>query len=214
MVSPGEFIPVAEDTGLVVEIGTWVLRAACEQARRWQDQGFSPIRIAVNISGHQIRQEDFVELVATVLRETGLSASDLELEITESTIMQEDEATDRTFARLNELGVSIALDDFGTGYSSLSYQRRFPIHRLKIDRSFVSGIDGSSDDLAIVRGIIALGHAMGLGIVAEGVETEAQLAALRHLECDVVQGFLYSPPVDAEAVPELLAEQAFATEAA
>ena len=204
LVAPDEFIPVAEDTGLVVEIGAWVLRAACEQARRWQDQGFEPIRIAVNISGHQIRQEDFVELVATVLRETGLSASDLELEITESTIMQEDEATDRTFIKLNELGVSIALDDFGTGYSSLSYLRRFPIHRLKIDRSFVARIPNDPGDMAVTAAIVAMAHHLLLPVVGEGVETLEQAQSLMKIGCDELQGYLFSRPIPASEFERFL----------
>ena len=204
LIAPDEFIPVAEDTGLVVEIGAWVLRAACEQARRWQDQGFEPIRIAVNISGHQIRQEDFVELVATVLRETGLSASDLELEITESTIMQEDEATDRTFSKLDELGVSIALDDFGTGYSSLSYLRRFPIHRLKIDRSFVARIPNDPGDMAVTAAIVAMAHHLLLPVVGEGVETLEQAQSLMKIGCDELQGYLFSRPIPASEFERFL----------
>ena len=204
LVAPDEFIPVAEDTGLVVEIGAWVLRAACEQARRWQDQGFEPIRIAVNISGHQIRQENFVELVATILRETGLSASDLELEITESTIMQEDEATDRTFSKLDELGVSIALDDFGTGYSSLSYLRRFPIHRLKIDRSFVARIPNDPGDMAVTAAIVAMAHHLLLPVVGEGVETLEQAQSLMEIGCDELQGYLFSRPIPASEFERFL----------
>ena len=207
LIAPDDFIPVAEDTGLMVEIGTWVLRAACEQARRWQDQGFRPIRISVNISGHQIRQDDFVEQVATVLRETGLSASDLELEITESTIMQEDAVTDRTFIKLNELGVSVALDDFGTGYSSLSYLRRFPIHRLKIDRSFVARIPDDPEDMAVTAAIVAMAHQLLLPVVGEGVETLEQAQSLTEIGCDELQGYLFSRPLPAADFEQFLVRE-------
>jgi diguanylate cyclase (GGDEF)-like protein len=207
LIAPDDFIPVAEDTGLMVEIGTWVLRAACEQARRWQDQGFRPIRISVNISGHQIRQDDFVEQVATVLRETGLSASDLELEITESTIMQEDAVTDSTFVKLNELGVSVALDDFGTGYSSLSYLRRFPIHRLKIDRSFVARIPDDPEDMAVTAAIVAMAHQLLLPVVGEGVETLEQAQSLTEIGCDELQGYLFSRPLPAADFEQFLVRE-------
>ena len=196
-IAPEVFIPVAEDTGLMVPIGSWVLRAACEQARLWQQEGFRPIRLAVNVSGHQIRQADFVEKVRTALRETGLSAQDLELEITESTIMQEDEDTDRAFRELYDLGVKIALDDFGTGYSSLSYLRRFNIDRVKIDQSFVARIPDDPEDMAVTAAIVAMAHHLRLSVVGEGVETLEQAQALSAIGCDELQGYLFSPPLSA-----------------
>ncbi len=196
-VPPDEFIPIAEDTGLMVPIGSWVLRAACEQARVWREAGFQSIRLAVNVSGHQIRVAEFVEEVRTTLIQTGISPQDLELEITESTIMQEDEATDRAFQGLHDLGVSIALDDFGTGYSSLSYLRRFPISRVKIDQSFVARIPDDPDDLAVTAAIIAMAHHLLLSVVGEGVESLAQAQSLTELGCDELQGYLFSRPLSA-----------------
>ncbi len=197
-VSPAMFIPVAEDTGLIYPIGAWVLRTACAQAQAWQKAGFRPIRMAVNLSGHQIRRPEFIESVQQALEETGLSAEWLELEITESTIMQNDEATDRAFWALDHLGIGLALDDFGTGYSSLSYLRRFPIRRVKIDRSFVAQIPGDADDTAMAAAIVAMAHNLMLSVVAEGVETEEQAQSLRELGCEELQGFLFSPAVPAE----------------
>ncbi|MBW2270737.1 MAG: EAL domain-containing protein [Deltaproteobacteria bacterium] len=197
-VAPDEFVSVAEDAGLIVPIGAWVLRTACAQAQAWQAAGFRPLRMAVNVSGHQLREPTFVGTVARVLRDSGLSPAHLELEITESTIMQEDEVTDSAFRRLDELGVGLALDDFGTGYSSLSYLRRFPIGRVKIDRSFVSGIPADADDVAIVAAIAAMAHNLLLAVVAEGVETLEQAESLRELGCQELQGYLFSPAVSAE----------------
>lgn len=207
LIAPDDFIPIAEDTGLIVEIGSWVLRAACEQACLWQKKGFQPIRISVNISGHQIRQPDFVEKVATALRETGLSPLDLELEITESTIMQEDEATDLAFRHLHELGVPIALDDFGTGYSSLSYLRRFNISRLKIDRSFVARIPNDPEDMAVTAAIVAMAHQLLLPVVGEGVETIEQAQSLTEIDCDELQGYLFSRPLSASDFERFLTRE-------
>ena len=196
-VSPSEFIPIAEDTGLIVPIGAWVLRTACAQVRAWQDQGYQSLRMAVNVSGQQIRNPAFVEKAAEVLAEIGLSPDLVELEITESTIMQDDEMTDSAFQRLSELGFGLALDDFGTGYSSLSYLRRFAISRVKIDRSFVSRIPGIAEDLALVAAIVAMARNLLLPTVAEGVESLEQAQSLRELGCDELQGFLFSPAVPA-----------------
>lgn len=207
LISPDEFIPVAEDTGLIIPIGAWVLRAACEQARFWQKKGFAPIRMAVNVSGHQIRQPGFVEDVATALRETALSPEDLELEITESTIMQEDEETDRAFRQLHEMGVPIALDDFGTGYSSLSYLRRFHIHRLKIDRSFVSRIPDDPEDMALTAAIVAMAQQLLLPVVGEGVETVEQAQSLTEIGCDELQGYLFSKPLAARDFERFLSRE-------
>jgi diguanylate cyclase (GGDEF)-like protein len=206
-VSPSEFVPVAEDTGLIVPIGAWVLRTAAHQARAWQDAGHRPIRMAANVSGHQIRNPLFVETAQAVLEETRLSPDCIELEITESTIMQEDEMTDGAFRALGDLGVGLALDDFGTGYSSLSYLRRFAIGRVKIDRSFVSRIPENPDDLALIAAIIAMARNLLLPTVAEGVETEGQAQSLRELGCEELQGHLFSPAVSAADFERFLRRQ-------
>jgi predicted signal transduction protein with EAL and GGDEF domain len=203
-VAPDEFISVAEDAGLILPIGEWVLRSACQQAQAWQAAGYRPIRMAVNVSGHQLRQPGFADTVSQILRDTGLSSAHLEFEITETTIMQKDEVTDGAFRALNDLGVGLALDDFGTGYSSLSYLRRFPIDRVKIDRSFVAGIPTDADDMAITAATVAMAHNLLLKVVAEGVETEEQAESLRELGCEELQGYLFSPAVPAdEFVPFL-----------
>jgi len=195
MVSPEEFIPVAEHTGLILPIGDWVMREACRQMRVWQDAGLLAGTMAVNLSTRQFRQKDLAEEVSAALRDTGLAASDLELEITESSIMDNLATAATVLTELERLGLRIAVDDFGTGYSSLSYLKSFPIHCLKIDRSFIRDIPGDENDTAIVRTIIALAGSLGLTVVAEGVETDAQLAYLRTNHCDQAQGYLFSRPL-------------------
>lgn len=195
MVSPDEFIPVAEHTGLILPIGNWVVREACRQMRAWQDAGLLAGTMAVNLSTRQFRQKDLAEEVSAALRDTGLAASDLELEITESSIMDNLATAATVLTELERLGLRIAVDDFGTGYSSLSYLKSFPIHCLKIDRSFIRDIPGDENDTAIVRTIIALAGSLGLTVVAEGVETDAQLAYLRTNHCDQAQGYLFSRPL-------------------
>ena len=194
-VSPEEFIPVAEHTGLILPIGSWVLREACRQMRAWQDAGLMAGTMAVNLSTRQFRQRDLTEEVSAVLRDTGLAPDDLELEITESSIMDNLATAATVLAELQRLGLRIAVDDFGTGYSSLSYLKTFPIHCLKIDRSFIRDIPGDENDTAIVRTIIALAGSLGLTVVAEGVETDAQLTYLRANHCDQAQGYLFSCPL-------------------
>jgi diguanylate cyclase (GGDEF)-like protein len=195
--SPSEFVPIAEGTGLIVPVGAWVLRTACEQAQAWQRAGFRPIRMSVNVSGHQLRQPGFLETVKQTLLETGLSPAYLDFEITESTIMQDDEVTADVFRELDELGIGLVLDDFGTGYSSLSYLRRFAISRVKIDRSFVAEIPGNPEDMAITAAIVAMAHSLLLTVVAEGVETLEQAQSLRELGCEELQGYLFSAAVPA-----------------
>jgi len=195
MVSPEEFVPVAEHTGLILPIGDWVMREACRQMRAWQDAGLLAGTMAVNLSTRQFRQKDLAEEVSAALRDTGLAASDLELEITESSIMDNLATAATVLTELERLGLRIAVDDFGTGYSSLSYLKSFPIHCLKIDRSFIRDIPGDENDTAIVRTIIALAGSLGLTVVAEGVETDAQLAYLRTNHCDQAQGYLFSRPL-------------------
>jgi len=206
-IPPSEFVPVAEDAGLIIPIGAWVLEAACRQARAWQDDGYRPLRIAVNVSGHQIRQSNFVEMVAETLRGAGLSPDHLELEITESTIMQDDPETDAAFRALHELGVGLALDDFGTGYSSLSYLRRFRITRVKIDHSFVSQIPENAEDMAVTAAIVAMAHNLLLPVVGEGVETIEQAQSLSELGCDELQGYLFSPAVSAQDFERFLTRE-------
>jgi diguanylate cyclase (GGDEF)-like protein len=196
-VSPEEFIPIAEDSGLILSIGEWVLRSACTQMREWQSQGFEPIRIAVNVSTHQLRQPTWPSVVARVLEETGLSTAHLELELTESAILEHEDSTIRALAELHDMGVGLVLDDFGTGYSSLSSLRRFPIERVKIDRSFVGDITADPDDAALTTAILSMAHSLQLRVVAEGVETLEQAEFLRARGCHELQGFLFSPAVPA-----------------
>lgn len=198
MVPPGDFIPLAEETGLIVPIGEWVLRTACAQSQAWRQAGFSPMRMAVNISPRQFRQSDLIARVDEILRETGLEPSALELEVTEGVIMNDVEAAIATMEELGKMGVLLAIDDFGTGYSSLGYLKRFPIAGLKIDRSFVRDIPGDANDAQIAASVIALAHNMNLRVVAEGIETADQLAFLRDKGCEHGQGYYFSPPCTAE----------------
>lgn len=195
LVSPSEFIPLAEETNLIVPLSEWVLRTACETAKTWQVMGRALIRIAVNLSVRQLSQPDLVEKVAQILVETGLSADCLELEITESMVMQDAERAIQTLNALKGLGLRIALDDFGTGYSSLSQLRRFNFDTLKIDQSFIRDVTGSTDNSAITLAIIEMGHHLNCKVVAEGVETEAELAFLLEHNCDEMQGYLFSRPL-------------------
>ena len=203
-IAPQRFIALAEETGLIVPIGKWVLQTACAQNKAWQDEGLPPIGVSVNVSARQFRQqENLVQTVAEVLRATGLEARYLELELTESMVMHDAPQLVAMLDQLKDLGVQIAVDDFGTGYSSLSYLKRFPVDRLKIDRSFVEHIASDPDDATIVRTIIALGHNLGLKVVAEGVETDEQLRFLRSNLCDEAQGFLMGRPVSSRHLRRL-----------
>ena len=204
LIPPARFIPLAEETGLIVEIGRFVLRTACAQGRAWLERGYEPLVISVNVSPRQFRQENFVATVAAALRESRLPPELLELEITESMVMHDAPRLIRMLEELRQLGVQISVDDFGTGYSSLSYLKRFPVHRLKIDRSFVADVTRNPDDAAIVRTIIALGHNLGLCVVAEGVESDAQLEFLRANGCDEMQGFYFGLPLPVDRFEETL----------
>jgi len=195
IVSPVEFIPVAEETGLIVPIGEWVLRQACEDALRWAELGLDDVDVAVNLSARQFRQGDLLKTVDGILSEYSFDPNRLELEITESLLMHDTRASQGALYDLKALGLEIYLDDFGTGYSSLAYLKKFPIDALKIDRSFIRDIPGDTDDEAITRAIVALGQALRLKVVAEGVETDAQLGFLNREGCDEVQGFLFSKPL-------------------
>lgn len=204
VVSPDKFIPLAEANGLIVSIGEWVLRTACTQNHAWQTAGFTPLRMSVNLSARQFEQANLVEIVSQVLKETELSPSDLELEVTESFLMGDVEQSVHTLKQLRELGISVALDDFGTGYSSLNYLNRFPVNMLKIDRSFVQDVTSNPDSAAIADAIIALAQSLDLSITAEGIETQEQLNYLLGKGCDEGQGFYFSRPVPAEAILPLL----------
>ncbi|MDB6156386.1 MAG: bifunctional diguanylate cyclase/phosphodiesterase [Gammaproteobacteria bacterium] len=203
-VPPLRFITLAEETGLIVPIGKWVLQTACAQNKAWQDAGLAPIVVSVNVSPRQFRHESLVQTVGEALRSTRLEARYLELELTESMVMHDAPQLVAMLDELKELGVKIAVDDFGTGYSSLSYLKRFPVDRLKVDRSFVEHMTTEADDATIVRAIIALGHNLGLKVVAEGVETAQQARALRAYQCDEAQGFLFARAVSARALPRLV----------
>lgn len=204
LLPPAEFIPVAEDTGLIMLINEWVLRIACAQCSTWHENGLGPLSVAVNLSAHQFQQQNLPEAVARTLRETGLSSRHLELELTESSIMKNTESAVKTLGELKEMGVRIAIDDFGTGYSSLGYLKRLPIDKLKIDQGFVRDVTTDPNDAALVMAIIALAHNLRLKVIAEGVETEEQLRFLHLLRCDEWQGYLYSAPLPAEAFKQLL----------
>jgi EAL domain-containing protein (putative c-di-GMP-specific phosphodiesterase class I) len=207
LVAPAEFIPLAEDTGLIVPIGEWVLQTACRQNRKWQAQGFPPLRIAVNICARQFQQADMAQVIVRVLDRADLDPRHLELELTESSIMNNAEFAIDVLTRLKQMGVKISVDDFGTGFSSLNYLKRLPIDALKIDQSFVRDATTDPDDAALVMAVITLGHNLRLKVVAEGVETEEQLRFLHLLRCDEIQGLLFSRPLPADELSKLLARE-------
>jgi EAL domain-containing protein (putative c-di-GMP-specific phosphodiesterase class I) len=207
LIPPGEFIPVAEDTGLIVPIGEWVLREACKQNKMWQDKGLKHIAMAVNISMLQFRQKEFVDTVSRALKETGLDPKYLELELTESIVMEDIEATIKTLHELKAKGIRLSIDDFGTGYSSLSYLKRMPIDMLKIDRSFVMDITVDANDAAIARATIQLAQSMDLEVIAEGVETREQLELLCNLQCNKIQGYLFSKPLPSHEIKGVLIKE-------
>lgn len=206
MISPVEFIPVAERNGMIVPIGEWVLFEACRQARQWQVEMGTPVNMAVNLSARQLRDVDIVKLVARALEETGLPAHLLELELTESMLVHDTKRVLHTLEALKEIGVSLSIDDFGTGYSSLSYLKSFPLDYLKIDRSFVMDLPHDPNDGAIVRAIIDMAHSLGLKVIAEGVETREQLDFLLEQDCDEIQGYYFSKPLPQEQLTKLLKE--------
>jgi len=204
IVSPTEFIPLAEETGLIVPIGEWVLRTACDQARAWQKLSRRPVRMAVNLSAKQFKDENLSQIVMSALQDTGLDPRLLELELTEGTLMDDAKATLATLEQLRGIGVYLSIDDFGTGYSSMNYLKRFDVRALKIDRSFISGLPQDSENAAITRAIIAMAHGLKMVVVAEGVETGEQLVMLEEYGCDLVQGFYLGRPAPAEAVTGML----------
>ncbi|MGA2961339.1 MAG: EAL domain-containing protein [Candidatus Korobacteraceae bacterium] len=206
-ISPAEFIPVAEQTGLILQIGSWVVREVCRQGKEWRDCGFSPVRISVNVSALELTEDKFAEHVEEALRTSGFEAKYLQIEVTETAVMSNiDEAT-RQLRELERLGVAVSVDDFGTGHSSLSYLHRLPIDTLKVDRSFVWRITQSEETEAIVRAIVAMANSLGLQVIAEGVETEDQLSAVAKVGCQMIQGYLFSRPLNSEAISAMLIER-------
>ena len=203
-ISPDKIIPLAESSGLILAIGSWVLRTACEQLVEWQRQGYSDLTMAVNLSARQFWKEDLVEHIGEILKETGLSPHCLELEITESSVMRNAEETISTLSKLHDMGITLSIDDFGTGYSSLAYLKRFPIQALKVDQSFVRDITVDRDAAAIAQGIIALGHSMNLQVIAEGVQTESQFNLLKLWNCNAMQGYFFSKPVPGSSAFDLI----------
>jgi EAL domain-containing protein (putative c-di-GMP-specific phosphodiesterase class I) len=204
MVPPLQFIPVAEDCGLIVPIGGWVLREACRQARAWVDAGVPAMTMAVNVSAIEFRHEDFLDGLLRILKETGMDPTSLVVELTESVLMKHADSAASILKTLRENGIQVAIDDFGTGYSSLGYLRKFPLDALKIDQSFVRQISSADEDTTIVTAVIALAQSLNLRVIAEGVETREELGFLRDHRCDEVQGYYFSRPVVAEQFPKLL----------
>jgi EAL domain-containing protein (putative c-di-GMP-specific phosphodiesterase class I)/FixJ family two-component response regulator len=204
MISPVEFIPLAEETGFIVPLGDWVLQSACTQAVQWINSGFSDFRISVNLSARQLSDLQLPERVVQILETTGLPPGNLELEVTESAVMENAIAARETLGLLKSLGVRIAIDDFGTGYASLGYLKEFPFDTLKIDKTFVKSVSSELKNAAITKAVILLAHSLGLEVVAEGVETEAELAFLREHQCDCLQGYFFSRPVPAHNLEHLL----------
>jgi EAL domain-containing protein (putative c-di-GMP-specific phosphodiesterase class I) len=209
---PSEFIPMAEDTGLIVPIGEWVIRTACQDVHFWHEQRYRPIRVSVNLSGRQFREDGLIELVTRILRETQANPDMVEFEITESVLMDDAESTVARLTSLNAMGIHLAVDDFGTGYSSMSYLKRFPVERIKIDHSFIRDIPHDPDDVAITVATIQMAHGLKLEVVAEGIETGAQVQFLREQRCDIGQGYLFSAPLSKNEMGDLLRSgQALAT---
>jgi EAL domain-containing protein (putative c-di-GMP-specific phosphodiesterase class I) len=210
LVQPADFIPLAEESGLIVPIGEWILTAACKQNQIWQQEGseFTRVAVSINLSGRQFKAKSLIELVENVLVNTELEPKCLELEITESVLMKDEEKTLEMLHRLKKMGVMLSIDDFGMGYSSFSYLKLFPIDIIKIDRSFIKDATSNTDDATIVEAIIAMAHRLKLRVVAEGVETAEQLAFLRAVECDEIQGFWLCPPLPADEVLNFLNNRA------
>jgi EAL domain-containing protein (putative c-di-GMP-specific phosphodiesterase class I) len=208
LISPDGFIPLAEECGLIGAIGEWVVREACRQARAWQDQGLAPMRVSVNLSPSQFRGSGLIHSVRRALDEVGLDARYLEVELTESAVMSDPEESIAILEQLSSMGVLVSVDDFGTGYSSMSYLRRLPIDKLKIDRVFINEIASRPEDASIVRAIVSLAHSLRLKVVAEGVETPAQLDFLKAVGCDEYQGYHFSRPLPATEFERVVREKA------
>ena len=208
LLSPLKFIPLAEETGLIVPLGDWILHEACRRNKAWQDAGLPPLRISVNVSARQFKEKTLIDRVNNALRESGMAANHLELEITEGLIMQDVDQAIATMKELQHLGVQLAIDDFGTGYSSLNALKNFPVARLKIDKSFIKNLASDDRDKAVAAAVISLGQKLNLRVIAEGVETAEQLAILRENNCDEIQGYYFSKPVSFAAIADLLADPA------
>jgi EAL domain-containing protein (putative c-di-GMP-specific phosphodiesterase class I) len=206
-IGPDRFVPILEEIGLISQVGTWVLRTACAQIAAWKAAGLPALRLAVNVSAHQFRQRNLPDLIAGHLSENGLLPSDLEVELTESILMEDSEQSREILSRLGAMGIHLAIDDFGTGHSSLAYLKRFNVHTLKIDRSFIRDLPDDADDSAIATAVVRLAASLKIRVVAEGVETREQAAFLREMGCDEMQGYLLSPPLPAEAFPGWLADR-------
>ncbi len=204
LLQPDQFIPLAEQSGLILPLGEWITEEACRQTQQWRAAGLPPLRVAVNLSGRQFNARNLIPSIERALTNTGLAPDCLEVELTESSLMESSENTIATCSALRAMGVHLAIDDFGTGYSSLAYLRSFPLDRLKLDRSFVRDIESNPDDLTIARAIISLGHNLRLGVVAEGIEGNGQFSILQQLGCDIAQGFLFSRPIPADDLESLL----------
>lgn len=206
MISPAEFIPIVEQTGLIVKLGNWILKMACAQTKMWTEAGMSPLRIAVNLSAIQFKQKDLIEIIKNAIEETNIDPSLIELEITEGVMMSDIDETVKKIQELVDMGFQIAIDDFGTGYSSLSYLRRLPIHKLKIDQSFVKDLHNSEDSKDIIRCIIGMAKGLRLDVIAEGIEDDEQLQFLNQLGCDEGQGYYFSKPVSASEFEKIYAK--------
>lgn len=206
MISPSVFVPLAEETGLIIPMGDWVLQTGCYQLKTWLDAGFPSMRLGINVSPQQLQKNEFADLVMQILRECDLPPACLNLEITETVIMQDMHQALETLKKVRSVGVTISIDDFGTGFSSLSYLKDLPADHLKIDRSFVQNLPFSSNEAGIARHIIDMAHGLGLKVIAEGVENQDQLAFLREAGCDEIQGFLISRPLPAEEITDLLTQ--------
>jgi diguanylate cyclase (GGDEF)-like protein len=214
MIPPMKFVPLAEETGLIVSIGDWVLREACRQNKAWQNAGLPPMAVSVNVSARQFRERDLVSRVVRALNESGLEAKYLELELTESLIMQDVELAVATMKELKDLGLQLSIDDFGTGYSSLSALKTFPVARLKIDKSFIDGLLADGNDQAVAGAVVSLGRTLNMRVIAEGVETETQAAFLRNINCDEMQGYLFSKPLSARGIEGFVRENLAGAESA
>ncbi|HCB14552.1 MAG TPA: PAS domain S-box protein, partial [Gammaproteobacteria bacterium] len=208
-VSPGQFIPLCEEVGLIIPISEWIIHTACMQAKHWQDRGFLSLTVAVNLSPLQFRQPDLIQKVKNILDEIGMTANRLEFEITESTAMEDIDEAIATMDIFKRMGIFFSIDDFGTGYSSLSYLKRFPVNTLKIDQSFIRNIHVNFEDAAIVKSIVTLAHSLKFAVIAEGVETKEQFDFLKDIDCDEIQGYLFSPPVSVDEFTNLLSHNKF-----
>jgi EAL domain-containing protein (putative c-di-GMP-specific phosphodiesterase class I) len=204
LVAPDDFIPMLEENGMIVPVGEWVIRAACEQAVAWRAAGLPPVPLAVNLSARQFMHRGLIESIRSIILDTGIDPAMLEFELTETALMQHGRQTLETLEQISAMGIRLSIDDFGTGYSSLAYLKRFPVHKIKIDRAFVRDLETSSEDRAIVAAIMALAGSLQLSVVAEGVENAAQLALLRGQGCDLAQGYLFARPASVADVTPLL----------